>query len=137
VGIQTTPVALSEALTDTRGLSRWWTENTTGNGHEGQTIDFWFGAHRTSVSVVKVAAELVAWRVMEGHPAWIDTNIRFAIQEQGQQIIVDFSHDHWRESGAFFAHCSTKWAVFLLSLKALLETGKGRPFPHDVPINHN
>jgi hypothetical protein len=32
-------------------------------------------------------------------------------------------------------HCSTKWAVFLLSLKALLETGAGSPFPHDTQIN--
>jgi hypothetical protein len=27
---------------------------------------------------------------------------------------------------------STKWAVFLLSLKSLIETGKGAPDPHDV-----
>jgi hypothetical protein len=31
-------------------------------------------------------------------------------------------------------HCSTKWATFLLSLKQLLETGKGRPAPDEVKI---
>ncbi len=30
------------------------------------------------------------------------------------------------------AHCSARWAYFLLSLKSLLETGKGTPFPEDL-----
>jgi len=34
-------------------------------------------------------------------------------------------------------HCSTKWATFLMSLKALMESGKGRPFPEDVLISIN
>ena len=33
---------------------------------------------------------------------------------------------HWREDGEFRAHCSTKWASFLLSLRDLVETGRGR-----------
>jgi hypothetical protein len=33
-------------------------------------------------------------------------------------------------------HCSTKWAVFMLSLKELLEKGKGHPAPDDIEINH-
>ena len=31
-------------------------------------------------------------------------------------------------------HCSTKWAIFLMSLKSLVETGKGSPGPDDVRI---
>ena len=30
-------------------------------------------------------------------------------------------------------HCSTKWAIFLMSVKSLVETGKGAPFPNDTP----
>jgi hypothetical protein len=33
-------------------------------------------------------------------------------------------------------HCSTKWAVCLLSLKQLLETSAGAPFPRDVKIDN-
>ena len=33
-------------------------------------------------------------------------------------------------------HCSTKWAIFLMSLKSLLETGKGAPHPNDVKIDN-
>lgn len=31
-------------------------------------------------------------------------------------------------------YCSTNWAVFLLSLKSLCETGKGRPYANDIDI---
>jgi len=40
------------------------------------------------------------------------------------------------EPGEFMHHCSTKWAVFLMSLKSLLETGKGAPAPDDVKIDN-
>ena len=32
-------------------------------------------------------------------------------------------------------HCSTKWAYFLLGLKAGLEGGKATPWPDDMPIS--
>jgi len=35
----------------------------------------------------------------------------------------------------FMHHCSTKWGVFLLSLKSLLETGKGSPHPNDLKLD--
>jgi hypothetical protein len=33
-----------------------------------------------------------------------------------------------------FTHCSTKWAVFLLSLKEVLETEQGKASPNDILI---
>jgi hypothetical protein len=32
-------------------------------------------------------------------------------------------------------HCSTKWAIYLMSLKSLVETGKGTPNPNDPHIS--
>ena len=34
------------------------------------------------------------------------------------------------------AHCSMKWATFLLSLKELVETGRGKPSPEDLKIDN-
>jgi hypothetical protein len=34
------------------------------------------------------------------------------------------------------SHCSTKWAIFLMSLKQLIETGKGAPYPNDVQVSN-
>jgi hypothetical protein len=35
----------------------------------------------------------------------------------------------------FMYECSTQWAVFLLSLKSLVETGAGRPYPNGRDIH--
>lgn len=48
--------------------------------------------------------------------------------------VVRFKHAGWREPVDFMHHCSTKWGVFLLSLKSLLETGKGRPASDDLKL---
>jgi hypothetical protein len=34
-----------------------------------------------------------------------------------------------------FPECSMHWAIYLLSLKEFVETGKGRPHPYDMPVN--
>jgi hypothetical protein len=32
-------------------------------------------------------------------------------------------------------HCTTKWAMFLMSMKSSVETGKGAAYPNDVHIS--
>jgi hypothetical protein len=49
---------------------------------------------------------------------------------------VLFSHEGWKQPVEFMYHCSTKWATFLMSLKKLVETGKGEPAPYDVQISN-
>lgn len=56
---------------------------------------------------------------------------------RNRQTYVLFSHSNWKDHSNFMAHCSTKWAVFLLSLKEALETGSGKPFPGDIHIDHD
>jgi hypothetical protein len=48
------------------------------------------------------------------------------------RTVVHFSHADWRSPTEFMAHCSARWAYFLLSLKAYAETGRGTPFPEDL-----
>jgi hypothetical protein len=50
---------------------------------------------------------------------------------------VLFKHQDWTAPVEFMHHCSTKWATYLmLSLKPLLETGKGTPNPDDVKVDN-
>ena len=57
------------------------------------------------------------------------------LDRRGEYTIVLFKHEGWREPVEFMHHCSTKWATFLMSLKELLENGRGRPAPDDVLID--
>jgi len=81
-------------------------------------------------------AREVRWRFTDGPPEWIGTDATFELTEDGAMTILNFGHRNWKEPVEFMAHCSTKWAVFLLSLRELVETGAGRPAPDDVKIDN-
>ena len=76
------------------------------------------------------------WEVVDGPEEWVGTQIRFELKQEDGFTIVLFSHVGWKEPVEFMHHCSTKWATFLMSLKQLVETGTGRPAPHDVRISN-
>jgi len=77
----------------------------------------------------------VLWRVTDGPEEWVGTDIDFRLSEEDDYTIVKFGHRNWREEVDFMGHCSTKWSTFLLSLRDLVETGKGRPAPYDLKID--
>ena len=60
---------------------------------------------------------------------------KFRSHQSDDWTIVLFKHEGWKEPVEFMHHCSTKWAVFLLSLKSLLETGKGAPYPNEIKLD--
>jgi hypothetical protein len=78
----------------------------------------------------------VIWQVVEGPAEWIGTEISFDLKQEDDYAIVLFNHQGWNEPVEFMHHCSTKWAIFLMSLKSLVETGKGNPSPDDVRIGN-
>jgi hypothetical protein len=80
--------------------------------------------------------ELVLWEVVEGPEEWIGTHVRLELKQEDDFTIVLFRHEGWKEQVEFMYHCSTKWATFLMSLKKLVETGKGEPAPRDVRISN-
>ncbi|MFV1972452.1 MAG: SRPBCC domain-containing protein [Thiohalobacterales bacterium] len=139
IGIACTPADVFGALTTDEGLSRWWTTDTSGAGNTGSVIEFRFNGMGPDFEVVELEKDaLVRWRHSGGMPeAWIGTEVSFHLRSEESQTYVLFSHSNWKERSEFMGHCCTKWGVFLLSLKEAIETGKGRPFPNDVHIDHD
>jgi len=140
VGIRTSAQAVFEALTVPKKLAAWWTSDTRGSGSKvGDVLEFLLGDFCQKFEVIEVdPGKSVAWRgSREGMDGWAGTVVRFTLTPDENQCWVRFTHSGWAEADDFFSHCSTKWAVFMLSLKDLLEKGKGRPAPGDVPINHD
>ena len=80
-------------------------------------------------------AKRVLWQVVDGPEEWIDTKISFDLKQAGEHAIVLFKHQGWKEPVEFMHHCSTKWAIYLMSLKSLVETRKGSPNPKDTHIS--
>jgi uncharacterized protein YndB with AHSA1/START domain len=136
VGMTATPAQVYEALATEDGLAAWWTRDTSGDP-EG-TIAFRFGeVGGCDVKVLDLQPDKrVLWEIIDGPSEWIGTTVSFELIQDGEWTIVLFAHAGWREPVEFMNHCSTKWATFLMSLKALVETGAGAPHPNDVQISN-
>jgi uncharacterized protein YndB with AHSA1/START domain len=126
-----------EALTTREGLAGWWTADTKGNFEVGGVIQFRFGTHGGfDMKVLELEpARRVSWQVVSGPAEWIGTRVSFELRQEEEFTMVLFKHQGWKEPIEFMHHCSTKWAVYLLSLKSLLESGRGAPYPDDVHIS--
>lgn len=143
IGIKSPATHVYRALTTLEGLAQWWTEEVRGDGRIGGKIEFYFRSETGELrgnAVMEVQAlkapEEVRWRCVEGPAEWVGTDITFQLSEQDGQTIILFGHRNWREAVEFTSHCSMKWATFLLSLREYVETGKGKPSPHDLKIDN-
>ncbi|PRC93491.1 SRPBCC family protein [Solimicrobium silvestre] len=142
VGIKASLNEVYKALGTREGLAAWWTDNTQGESKVGGMLQFRFSAGGSEIGSFEMKvlelhpAEGVLWQVVNGPPEWVGTKISFELKQDGEYCIVLFKHLGWKEPVEFMHHCSTKWAIFLMSLKSLLETGKGAPSPNDVKIDN-
>jgi uncharacterized protein YndB with AHSA1/START domain len=125
------------AVATPEGIAGWWTTETTGASEVGGTVVTRFGdLGGFDLEVIELDPEgRVRWLVTDGPPEWIGTQISWRLRQDGEYTIVNFAHEGWRETVEFLHHCSTKWATFLLSLKAYAEDGRGAPAPDDVQIS--
>jgi uncharacterized protein YndB with AHSA1/START domain len=136
VGINSTPDQVFAALSTLDGLSRWWIVGTTGDEKVGGTLHFRPEGGGFDMKVTELRPnELVAWKCVGGPPEWIGTDLTFRLEYKDGQTFVHFTHANWKQAVEFMHHCSTKWAVFLLSLRSWVERGEGRPHPYDVKIH--
>ena len=131
-----TPEAVYTALTTVEGLAGWWTDDTKGSTEVGGVVAFRFLQGGFDMEVIEARpSERVSWRVVDGPAEWIGTTVDWDLRREGDYTIVLFSHRGWAEPVEFMHHCSTKWGSYLMSLKSLVETGKGAPAPRDVQIS--
>ncbi|HVK25914.1 MAG TPA: SRPBCC domain-containing protein [Actinokineospora sp.] len=137
VGIKSSAAEVYPALTTAEGLAGWWATDTQGDGGApGGVLQFRFGPGGIDMKVVELdPGKRVVWEVVDGPEEWIGTTVDFRLEEVDDFTNVLFHHQGWKEPVEFMHHCSTKWAVYLVSLKSLVETGKGAPDPYDIKID--
>jgi len=132
VGVKRDARSVYKAIATIEGLRHWWTTETSGNPAQGKLIDFGFCRMRV---VASKPGKRVHWRCEEGPREWVGTEVEFDLKPAKGQTYVLFKHSGWKKPVEFMHHCSTKWAVFLLSLKGWLENEEGRPAPYDVKLH--
>ena len=142
IGI-TAPVSkVRAAVSSVAGVAGWWTQDTSGESKHDGVMQVVFRSKagqeigQMKFELARSTSEEVVWRFTAGPEEWIGTQVSFTLTQQGDDTIVLFAHRNWREAIEFTAHCSMKWAVFLLSLRQFVETGTGRPSPDDLKIDN-
>ena len=136
VGIASSADKVYRALTTLDGLSHWWIIATKGDAKAGGILHFRAGGGGFDMQVVETKpGKLVKWKCMGGPEEWIGTELTFRLECKEEQTFVLFRHAGWRKPVEFMHHCSTKWAIFLMSLKDWVERGQAHPHPYDVKIH--
>jgi predicted enzyme related to lactoylglutathione lyase/uncharacterized protein YndB with AHSA1/START domain len=122
-----------EALTTAAGLASWWTREVRTDGRVGTVSEFTFSSFATMRLEITALepGKRVEWRPVD-QGDWLGTTVSFALTADGpQKTTLRFGHRGWKDASDHFAHVNTRWAFYLESLKAALETGRGRPHPQD------
>ncbi len=140
VGMQGSPAKVYDAIATTTGLSHWWITGTSGETSVGGVVKVRPERGRNEDGfdmrvIESKPGEVVRWQCEGGPPEWIGTQLTFRLLEKGPETYVLFTHAGWKDPVEFMHHCSTKWAVFLMSLKNWIEREEGRPHPYDVKIH--
>lgn len=143
IGIRAPLSKVYAAVSSPKGVAGWWSRETTGTSRTGGTIDVRFRSPagteigRMAFDVTKMVPDTeVHWRFTAGPEEWVGTDATFQLSREGDMTLLVFGHRNWREQMEFMAHCSMKWATFMLSLRQLAETGKGQPSPDDLKIDN-
>jgi len=142
IGIKAPVSKVQAALSTVAGVAGWWTKETSGESILGGTMQVVFRSKsgdemgKMKFELQKSSPEEVVWRFTAGPEEWLGTHVTFALSQQGESTILLFGHRNWREAVEFTAHCSMKWATFLLSLRQLLEAGTGLPAPDDLKVDN-
>jgi hypothetical protein len=125
-----------DKLTTLDGLASWWTREVEGDPTAGGKVEFFFGRpdRSAAMEVVDVSHDGVVWNCIGGPEEWVGGVVTFDLQQESDETVLKFTQT-WREPVDFMFHCSMKWAVFLISLKASLERGEGTPYPAEQQIS--
>ena len=126
------PTDVFAAITTQEGLAGWWTTDCSAEPVLGSEASFGFEGHSV-VFTMRIDAidepELVHWLCTGGPQEWVGTSLAFRIEPSRERdgTVVRFWHGGWEYQDGLLPSSSFQWAMYLDSLRALLETGTGHP----------
>ena len=119
------------------GLVGWWASTADGRPDVGQVVNLHFAALATlSFEIAALEANArVRLRCVSGPGPWQDSRLDFAFERDEKQVWVGLIHENPSAAEDDFVYFSTKWPIYLLSLRDFIETGTGTPYPNETKIH--
>ncbi|MEO1090116.1 MAG: hypothetical protein AAFX81_05765 [Pseudomonadota bacterium] len=124
------------AMHEPSGLAGWWASTADGTPEVGQVVNLHFEALTTLSFEITALEEnaLVRLQCVSGPGPWQNCQLDFTFQQGEKQIWVDLIHENKSVSESDFLYFRTKWPIYLLSMRDLIETGTGTPYPKETKI---
>ena len=124
------------AMLEPEGLTGWWASTADGRGEVGHVLHLHFEALATlSFKVLELERDaLIRLQCVAGPGPWQDGLLEFTFVQGDEQVWVGLQHENPRVSDDDFIYFSTKWPIYLLSLRDFIETGSGTPYPNEAKI---
>jgi len=140
VGIRAPLRSIYEAVHYSEKLTGWWATTASGGCEIGSRVELCFPGYPSQVWELAELNpdERVRLKLLSGPDPWLDSELIFELMEADDQIFVTLTHRTGPQTPLdAVQYFTTKWPMFLVSLKAFLEMGKGMPFPDDIRIQHD
>jgi uncharacterized protein YndB with AHSA1/START domain len=121
-----------QAITTADGIRQWWTRDAAIEPKVGAAGEFGFYGRRfvAKVTVEELdPATRVRWKL--ANAAWQGNDIEFNLKADGNDTTLVFAHRGFPRADDGYASATTRWGLYLLSLKRYLESGNGTPNPDD------
>ncbi|MGB5819796.1 MAG: SRPBCC domain-containing protein [Saonia sp.] len=139
IGAECTKEAMFHAISTPSGLEKWWASSAEGIAEPGETLYLTFNnLTRLKFKYDEIIPnEKLVLTCFDSFKSWDKTQLIFEINEKDNQVFLTHTHQninsHDMESLTYF---TSKWTVYLLSLKQYLETGIGTPYPNETKLYH-
>jgi uncharacterized protein YndB with AHSA1/START domain len=137
------PEEVFNAVNNVRG---WWSEQIEGRTDAlDQVFKYHYqDVHRSQMKIIEfIPNSRLVWRVEDNYfnfikdnSEWKGTTISFDIEKSGNNTILQFKHIGLVPAYECYNICADAWKNYIeVSLKDLIETGKGRPNPYQTSID--
>lgn len=137
IDIKASPEEVFAVVGTVAGIGRWWSTDVEGGDAVGDAVTIRFDDDWTVVMerLDSVPGERLVYRIVRhDSDEWPGTELVFELSFSEGWTTLKFSHRGWPSASDFFRFCSTKWVVFLLSIKGECESGRGTPYPDEIKI---
>ena len=137
VGINGPIEKIFAAITTSEGFAGWWASSAEINLEIGGSVALTFDG----LTVLKFKYndiqenKQIEFQCVKGPGPWQGSDLLFELEQAKRQVFITLTHKNDDSNEEDFLYFSTKWPCYLLSLRDLVETGKGRPYPDDIKIH--
>ncbi len=131
-----------EAFNAIKNFRAWWSEDIEGNTDKLNDTFFYHykDIHLCKIKLIEIIPDKkLVYQVLANEfnftkdkTEWVNTKLVFDISTEGQQTKVKFTHQGLVPEYECYNVCHDAWTGFIqMSLKNLINTGKGEPNPKD------